>query len=154
VPISAEKDGSILLDNILMEKYGVDEETLHRDAETNLKPTIRNMTEVMKDMMGEGSGIIPNEDSPLWVASVEGGQNGAVAITNEEFMQQAFDKFGNFYILPSSIHEVLFVQDDGTFKVKYLRDMVGSVNATEVAEKDILSNNVYYYDGKELAIAE
>jgi len=151
MPLNNEFDGSGLIDNILMEKYGVDEEQLHRDAEINLKPTLRNMNEVMREMIGD---IVPNEDSPLWVASVEGGQNGACVIANEPFLQKAFDKFGNFFILPSSIHEVLLVQDDGNFKVKDMKDMVGSVNATEVAEKDILSNNVYYYDGKELAIAE
>jgi len=153
-PLDAQNTGSILLDNILMAKYGIDEKKLADDAVKaavrNHPPTLRNMTEVMKDMMGESSGIIPNEDSPLWVASVEGGQNGACVIQYPGFLEEAAKKLdGNFYILPSSIHEVLLVKNDGFMKLSDLEDMVRCVNQTEVASKDKLSDNVYHYDSKE-----
>ena len=53
----------------------------------------------------------------------------------------------DLYILPSSVNEVLLVRaselEDG---VDELKEMVRDVNETVVAEKDILSYNVYHYD--------
>ena len=53
---------------------------------------------------------------------------------------------GNFFVLPSSIHECLFVPDNGEFRRPQLEEMVRSVNAAEVSEADFLSNSVYHYD--------
>ena len=53
----------------------------------------------------------------------------------------------DLYILPSSVNEVLLVSaselEDGVDKLK---EMVRDANETVVAEKDILSYNVYHYD--------
>ena len=53
----------------------------------------------------------------------------------------------DLYILPSSVNEVLLVRaselEDG---VDELKEMVRDANETVVAEKDILSYNVYHYD--------
>ena len=64
-------------------------------------------------------------------------------------MDQAAERVGgDFYILPSSIHEVLLVKDDGKFGIDYLEDMVKEVNATQVAPEDLLTDSVYHYDAK------
>ena len=55
---------------------------------------------------------------------------------------------GDFYILPSSIHETLLLPDNGDFDVKALNAMVKEVNATEVALEDILSDKVQFCDGR------
>lgn len=52
----------------------------------------------------------------------------------------------NFYVLPSSIHEVLIVPDNGDMQAKELESMVKEVNATQVAPADLLSDKVQYYD--------
>ena len=53
----------------------------------------------------------------------------------------------DLYILPSSVNEVLLIRaselEDG---VDELKEMVRDANETVVAEKDILSYNVYHYD--------
>ena len=85
----------------------------------------------------------------MWVATVEGGVNGAVATQIPEFMDQAAEKLGgNFFVLPSSIHECLFIKDDGEFQRAQLEEMVQSVNATEVSAADFLSDSVYHYDSE------
>lgn len=48
-------------------------------------------------------------------------------------------------ILPSSIHEVLLIMDDGVSEYEKLTEMVSYINATEVLETDVLSNSVYCY---------
>lgn len=51
---------------------------------------------------------------------------------------------GDVYILPSSIHEVLYMKDNGV-NPEELKKMVREVNETQVAPTDRLSDNVYIY---------
>ena len=51
----------------------------------------------------------------------------------------------DYYILPSSVHEVILVPDAPGITEKELCDMVKQANRTVVDEKDILSDNVYHY---------
>lgn len=70
----------------------------------------------------------------------------------EEFKEQMLEAErvgGDFYILPSSIHEILLVKDDETFDINRLEDMVKEVNETQVAPEDLLTDSVYHYDFKE-----
>ena len=50
----------------------------------------------------------------------------------------------NFYIIPSSIHEVILIPD--TLDIHYMKAMVKEVNGTEVSPDEVLSDNVYRYD--------
>ena len=56
-------------------------------------------------------------------------------------------RFGSFYILPSSLHEALLVPTCNGFEGDML-DMVKTVNATEVSPEDFLADSVYFYDSK------
>lgn len=145
---------SILVTNEMLAVYDITADQLHEDAMKaavqNRPAKLHNMNDVMRDMMGDMSGLVPmNEPSPLWVATVEGGQNGAGVIQYPGFLDQAAEALGgDFYVLPSSVHEVLLVADDGSMEIGYLKEMVRSVNETEVSPAERLSNNVYHYDSK------
>lgn len=145
---------SILVTNEMLAVYDITADQLHEDAMKaaveNRPAKLHNMNDVMRDMMGDMSGLVPmNEPSPLWVATVEGGQNGAGVIQYPGFLDQAAEALGgDFYVLPSSAHEVLLVADDGSMEIGYLEEMVRSVNETEVSPAERLSDNVYHYDSK------
>ena len=145
---------SILVTNEMLAVYDITADQLHEDAMKaavqNRPAKLHNMNDVMRDMMGDMSGLVPmNEPSPLWVATVEGGQNGAGVIQYPGFLDQAAEALGgDFYVLPSSVHEVLLVADDGSMEIGYLEEMVRSVNETEVSPAERLSNNVYHYDSE------
>ena len=51
--------------------------------------------------------------------------------------------------MPSSIHEVLLVKDNGEMSAKELGDLVKNVNSSEVAPEERLTDHVYHYDSKE-----
>lgn len=143
-------NASVLVTNQMMEHFGITPEQLHQDAVAsqmaNHPPTLKNMSEMMAEMSG---GMMDMPESPMWVATVEGGVNGAAAVQVPEFMDQAAEKLGgNFFVLPSSIHECLFIKDDGEFQRPLLEEMVQSVNATEVSAADFLSDSVYHYDSE------
>ncbi len=149
-----ERTASVLVTNDMLKTYGITADQLHDDAveiaAKNRPATLRNMNEVMRDMLGEMSGVfIPDEPSPIWVATVVGDQNGASVLQYPGFLDQAAEVMGgDFYVLPSSIHEVLFVPDDGSLEIGNLEVIVHGVNETEVKPAERLSENVYHYDSE------
>ncbi len=91
----------------------------------------------------------------IWVLTNEKGFLGASVLTRTDVLCELYNKVGDYYILPSSIHEILAVPvnacEDGMTDA--LEDMVRSVNQTQVAQKDQLSDNVYFFDGKKISMA-
>ena len=55
----------------------------------------------------------------------------------------------DFYILPSSVHECILVPESAGCGREELREMVRSVNDTQVPPQEILSYQVYYYSVRE-----
>ena len=160
--LSSDDDGraSILVTNQLLESMGVTPEQLHADAMENapqIKPVeIKGMSEVMAEMMGveqaEMMGLFPvaPEDEKIYVATVPDKVHGAGVLAYQNFMDQAAERAGgDFFILPSSIHEVLIVPDNGEMGLKDLEAMVKEVNATQVAPAEKLTDSVYHYDSKD-----
>ena len=85
----------------------------------------------------------------MFVASVEGNIHGAGVLAYQNFMDQAAERAGgSFFILPSSIHEVLIIPDNGKFDTASLEQMVREVNATTVDITEQLTDSVYHYDAE------
>ena len=150
---------SILITNELIERMGVTPEQLHADALENapeIRPAvIKGMNEVMIEMMGPdaaamfGMDELP-QDEKMFVATVPDKVAGAGVIAYQNFMDEAAERVGgDFFILPSSTHEVLLVKDDGEANFRDLKAMVEEVNATQVAPEEKLTDSVYHYDSKE-----
>lgn len=158
--MASNDDGraSILVNNDLIERMGVTHEQLRADALENspeIRPAvIQGMNEVMKEMMGpeayEMFGIPDDTEKMMFIATVPDKNSGAGVLAYQDFMDQAAEKIGgDFFILPSSIHEILLVPDDGQKAADELKSMVMDVNATQVSPEERLSDNVYHYDSKE-----
>ena len=117
--LDSNDDGraTILVTNQLIETMGVTPEQLHADAMENapeLKPAvIKGMSEVMAEMMGVSTEDLammgmPMDpaDEQMFVASVPDKIHGAGVLAYQDFMDQAAERVGgDFFILPSSIHE-------------------------------------------------
>ena len=68
-------------------------------------------------------------------------------MNNKEFTSELADRLGSdLLILPSSVHEVLLLPDDGIQSYDFYRRMVNEVNMTQVDLEEILSFNLYRYD--------
>ena len=76
----------------------------------------------------------------------EGNQNGAGILFCHEYLKAIREKIGDFYILPSSIHEVLIIPNDGTTDINDLNSIVQDVNANEVSENDYLADRAFTVD--------
>ena len=164
-----ESMGSITINNDLMEMYGIGVDTLHEQAMNNLDKIspmkFESLQETMVGMMAcdfakeEGisideakdliRGSIPNAGPDVYCLSNESRANGAVYIMREDVQQMVAEKLGgDYYVLPSSIHETLIVPKSENMPFQELQDMVQSVNATCVSEEEVLSDGVYQYDAK------
>lgn len=129
---------SITFTNELLDKYGVSKEELHKAAMKNSEKIFPAKYYKMNDLV------------PFKVLTNEMGCLGAAALFYLNQMEKiAASLGGNYFVLPSSIHEVLILPDDGNLNYMELEQMVKEVNETTVDRKDQLSNNVYYYDSKE-----
>lgn len=92
--------------------------------------------------------------APFHVLTNESGIDGAAVIACPEVLKAVQKQVGeDFYILPSSIHEVLILPKSLTDDVEGLKAMVSSINENEVPPEDRLSDNVYEFDGHSLKIA-
>ena len=148
-------NGSILVTNSLMEQFGVSPEQLHADAMSNapeIRPSeIKGMSEVIGELMGQDAvPVIDPADEQMFVATVPDKIRGAGVIAYPDFMENAAVKLeGDFFVIPSSVHEVILVKDDGRMTSKDLETMVKDVNASQVAPEDRLTDHVYHYDSKD-----
>lgn len=144
-------NASIVVTNPMMELYGITKEQLHQDAleaaQKNEPLSIKNMDEIMYEMTGGFVGSVDDPQSPMWIATNESRFNGASAMAYSDFMEQATEKLeGSFYILPSSIHEVIMIPDSFGMKAQELKAMVTSINASEICPEEKLTDNVYHFD--------
>lgn len=143
-----------IVTNGLMHGYRITHEQLHIDA---LKSSTNNFPVTIKTLEEALFGFCPESesDSSIYIATIKGLSYGASCLCYPGFFERAAEVMkGSFYILPSSIHEVLLAPansddpDDLTGTVKNLKDIVQTVNRTEVAPEEKLSDSVYYYDAK------
>ncbi|MDO4617694.1 MAG: DUF5688 family protein [Lachnospiraceae bacterium] len=90
------------------------------------------------------------EQNPLYMLSNEDGSFGAaVAFYPGVLAKCALQLGSNLILLPCSIHEWLLIPSgaaEASKRAEELRCMVRDINRTQVAEKEVLSDEVYYYD--------
>lgn len=86
---------------------------------------------------------------PMYVLTNRQKINGAACMLYPDVLRVFGEKIGrDFYILPSSIHELILVPDDESVSKEALWEIVTDINRTQVAEEEILADSIYYYNRK------
>lgn len=158
----SEGTGTITIKHDMMEFWDVNTDILYELALVNtqrlFRGTVKSVANVMMDILSEQMDVksameyfdmIVGEDDiiPMYVCTNNVKINGAGVILYSGLLQEFADRFASdVFILPSSIHETLLIPVNANMDVEYLRDMVRTVNKTEVSAEEILSDNVYYYN--------
>lgn len=88
------------------------------------------------------------KDEPLFVLTNESRMEGAGILFCNEVLYKIYEKIGNYYIIPSSIHELLICPDNSGLDWGDFSQMIYTVNQDFVSEDDRLSNRPFYYDGE------
>lgn len=118
------------------------------------KPVLYSLEEVVENIpQVSGTRNLLADDSEdydghgIFVLTNDDGRFGAVWIMYENVMKDVADKIGrNFYILPSSVHELILLTDYGCSSAEELKNMVVDINKTVVDTTDKLSDSIYYYN--------
>ena len=163
--ICVERNGegvkSIRITQDLARKWNVSNEEILEAAKENtsklFSPKIQDLYEFVQDMvdiskeeLSQGQKNFPD----LQILTNDLCINGATVILYDSFMKDVYERLGGkFIILPSSIHEVLVVPLEDSMYIPYLQEVVESINQRFVAEDEILSDNVYMYDGEKIVLA-
>lgn len=154
VPISDGMTGTMIITKEHLELLEITEEELHQAAVNNrdrFQPAkIRCMEDVVYDL-AKRLGVEIQEACCkypfLYVLSNENGFFGAVAMTSQEELECFSKRINNsFYVLPSSVHEVILVPESKEFCVEYFANMVREINETQVEATEVLSDSIYFYD--------
>lgn len=139
-----------------------DEEMLMRAAKNSLNPDnfiCKSLGEIITSIsggMGIGSEINDylDEGEPLmYIISSRNHLDGAVALASQDVLQNLIlDKIKeyypdekNYYIIPSSIHELICIPESSVDNPENLHDMCVEVNETDVSKEDRLGDNILHY---------
>lgn len=167
--------GSILIHKQHLQVWGIEEETLFQDAfksSPKIEPySILKISELVKDIMrGSVKARIDQmhgvkkerkeellnvtlenmaremEEIPMYVLTNCRRYYGAACLVYPAVLEIIAEKLqGDFYILPSSVHEVIVTKKMDTTEETALNQMVEEVNQTQVAKEEWLSNHAYLY---------
>lgn len=158
--------GSATVTPNLLKGWGITEEQLREDslrAEhskgavfTDIEELVAEKTFGLKatNLLDKQNAIIDNGDGfSLYCLTCEDYRYGASMILREDVMDKVSKLMGgDFYILPSSIHETLIVPTTTQMTLEDMSIMVQYVNKEAVEPEDKLSDKVQFYDSKEMVI--
>ena len=153
-------DGMILINNSHMEMWGTNIIELASLAKHNTRRLFPWQCDSLEEVLQElaDSGMCADMGHPMdmpvkipmEVLSNSRRLHGAACILYPGVLEEIGQKTGSdFFILPSSIHEVLLLPDTGREDSKGLKKVISEVNRTQVAPEEVLSDTLYRYDREE-----
>lgn len=146
---------TMMINDELMKNWNITQDELHSVAlknEQNVKYSVRSMSSVLKsignDMSFWGVENVFDDSIPFFIVTNENGINGSAVLLNTDYLKMIEHKIGKFYILPSSVHEIIVLPESEVNDAVYLKEMVKDVNDSVVEDDEILSYNVYQFTAK------
>ena len=141
---------SIKVSRELLKRYGISSVQLHQKAIENMEKdgyVFRDLQSLIAEMMGmEGAEEVQHiNNTEMYVLTNRDRSYGAAGILNSKLIKE-FAGGRDFIILPSSLHEVLFVPVNDDIDKAVYDDMVTKVNEEQVCVEERLSDHSYYYD--------
>lgn len=128
--------------------WGISVNELYEEAAENtcrfLPDDFSSMSRVIEELTGTKQ---KDKGEYMYVLSNQIRSHGAAAILYKGRLEGigAYLKC-NYYVLPSSIHEVIIVPERAAPGKEELSYMVDEINQTQLAAEEILSDRAYYYD--------
>lgn len=146
-------------------QWHISGEEICRMAEINsprlFPPQIKRLDSILLAYLerGLGKGIVPQdirevlEQNPMYILQNEQRINGAAVMAYEGLLTRIYEKLGGgFYIIPSSIHELLLMPDTKRINEEMVRKTIFQINREHVEPEERLSDSLYHYDGQKLSI--
>lgn len=148
---------TVKVTNEMLENWGVTIDELCQAAYENLqneKFSILDMLKIISEISGKEIQDA-DTDGKMYVLSNGNRINGSIGILRTDLLREFYGRRKKgFYILPSSVHELILLYDDFGTSVEVLQNMVREINRDLVIREETLSDQIYYFDGETVKIAE
>ena len=148
VPIDGQ-DGLIFVDEHLFEPWNVETQEMFRQAKENMRVSCPVRFFPMADYLRQhGAADLDDTDCGfIFVVTNEKLNYGASVILYDHLLEDIAHFFdSSFYIIPSSVHEILVIPERYVLPGCELNTMIREVNCMAVASDEILADHYYYYD--------
>ncbi len=145
---------TIPITNTLLNLWGVTTETISEQAHQNtphLMPfDFKPMRTVINELLGNDSFSDYAEEDCMYILTNQSQNFGAACILYPDVLSNIARKLKeNYYVLPSSIHEVIIVPESQSPCRTDLDCMIRDINETQVSPEEVLSNRAYYFSQQE-----
>lgn len=151
-------NASILIYNNHMNQWNTTEEELYEKAKVNtpklLQSNVMNICEAVEGLKvlteaeeyKDCSRDVYKDLFDMYVVTNEERFYGATCLLYDHVLKDFSEKKNcGFYILPSSIHEIILLPENMGGEPEDLVKMVREVNSTQLEDQEILSDGVYFY---------
>lgn len=141
----------------LLDVYGISKEELMQQTKESAMKLLPYYLTTMEDVLaniGMPGGLIAptpgkDEGNRLYILTTRQKWNGAATLFYPGMMEQLHEQFGDYFIIPSSVHEVILkkkMPDDKKGFVSSMCEIIMDINEAEVAPEERLSDVLYTYD--------
>lgn len=132
-----------------MARWKVGKDQLLELASQNTPQLLEYDLKSIDDVLEEGLHIVPPDLPSMFILTNQIRSHGACCMLYDNLLSNLAEEMEtDFYILPSSIHEVILVPTDGKHDMPHLSGLVHRVNESAVLEEEILADHAYYYSRK------
>lgn len=152
IDLNQSGTASILVTYDMVKLWNTDLETLNQIANSNIKALLpaelKTMRSVICELLEEP--MIESVEDCMYVLTNHIRTFGAACILYQGVLEDIANQLNeNFYVLPSSIHEVIIVPESKSPSRAELEEMILEINETQLSVEEILSNRPYFYSCKE-----
>lgn len=148
VTIRTEENASFLVHNGHLGMWHIGQEELLALAVQNTRELLgldlRNMGDFMKEFFPDPV-MEKTADTPLWIMTNRKKLYGAATVLFDDALKDFADTHGDFYVIFSSVHEILLLPTPDSSSIDDITKMNQEVNAAQVQEDEILGTKAYYY---------
>ncbi len=141
---------SMMIKDEHLDMWNVPAKEISRRAHENTRRLLPGEFKTMKVVLQELLKVEEEDkDDVMYVLSNRLRSYGAAVILYRDRLEEIGECLGeNYYVLPSSVHEVIIIAESAAPGQEELSDLVTEINTTQVDAEEVLSNHAYYYDRK------
>ena len=148
-------NGLIMVKNEHLKLWKTDAATILAIARKNTHDhedyTIRSIMDVLTSI-GTGNDFFSDDESdfPMYVATNRKMTNGAAVLTMNDKLREFAKVIGSdYYVIPSSVHEIILFPRTGKNDTGNIDEMIREVNRTQLGPDDVLSDHAYLYSAND-----
>lgn len=144
-----DRAASFQVNNQLAQNWNVSSEVLISLAIQNTPKLfwidLKNMRDYLK-MLIPCETFEEGPPFPIWVLTNSEKLYGAACVLFDDVLKSFAEKFGSFYVIFSSVHEVLLIPAQNTKKISKMSYINQCINAEQLAPNEVLGTKAYYYN--------